>query len=289
MHIQATRIDDSFAATLSGLDLARSPVTDDDIAATETVIASYPVLCLRNQPISDQQQKSFMRCFGPLLVNEYPELGGKSDRSEHLIDVATIDEQGEKFDANTARGMMQLANLMWHTDGSQTQPPLRLTALSAKRLPAVPPPTLFADMRAAWAALSPERQQMLEGMMVEHSIFASRAKIGMREEQFSETMRRNNPPVVHPLVRTHPRTGQKSLYLASHASRIVGWPVDAGRALLQELTEFATQPQFQYRHRWQPHDLLIWDNSRTMHRAVAYDGAEPRVLRWSGVFELENV
>src|SRR5690606_21492725 len=154
------------------------------------------------------------------------------------------------------------------TDLSFVRSRARITVLSARELPANPPPTEFADMRAAWDALSPERQAELEHLQVEHSILVSRAKTGYTA--FTEQERSLLPPVTQPLVRVHPRSGRKSLYLASHASHILGWPQDKGQALLAELIEHATQPQFVFAYQWQPFDVLIWDDSTTMHRATPF-------------------
>lgn len=111
----------------------------------------------------------------------------------------------------------------------------------------------------------------------------------MKLSDFGPDALKDRPPVVHPLVRTHPRTGRKSFYLASHASHVVGMPQEEGQALIEELTAHATQAQFVYAHHWKPHDLVMWDDRWTMHRSTPYSGTEPRVLRWSGVLELAPV
>lgn len=178
---------------------------------------------------------------------------------------------------------------MWHTDGSQNQPPIRITALHARVLPPAPPPTEYADMCAAWDALPASRQKELDGLVVEHSIFWSREKMGISMSDFSEDTLATRKPVLHPLVRTHPISGRKSLYLASHASHVIGWPLEKGRALIEELTEFATQPQFTYSLQWNPNDLAMWDDSWTMHRSTPYSEPHPRVMRWCAVRELEAV
>jgi alpha-ketoglutarate-dependent 2,4-dichlorophenoxyacetate dioxygenase len=144
-------------------------------------------------------------------------------------------------------------------------------------------------MRAAWNALPAARRAELDGLLIEHNVFWSREQIGMRLEDFSEETRSERGPVQHPLVRRHRRTGRESLYLASHASHVVGRPVAEGRALLRQLIEHATRPEFVYSHAWSLHDLVMWDDSWTMHRATPYAGSEPRALRWCGVREVEPV
>jgi alpha-ketoglutarate-dependent 2,4-dichlorophenoxyacetate dioxygenase len=133
--------------------------------------------------------------------------------------------------------------------------------------------TEFADMRAAYDALPEQEAARLEGLRVHHSIAHSRQILGF---EFSESEQDALKGAIHPLVRTIPRSKRRSLYLASHASRIVDWPVPEGRLLLRDLIEHATQPRFVYRHLWRVGDLVIWDNRATMHRARPFDDARYR-------------
>ena len=153
----------------------------------------------------------------------------------------------------------------------------------------MPPPTEYADMRAAWDALPAERQAELEQLQVIHNVLRSREQVGFTADKFSAETLKILPPVSHPLVRVHPFNGRKSLYLASHASHIEGWPVEEGRALLAELIAFATQPQFTYSHDWRKHDFVLWDDRWTMHRATPYDGPHPRKMRQCAVHETQPV
>ena len=278
----------TFAAQAEQIDL-RQPLTASQVEAIEQALADHGVVAFRNMPLNDDQQQTFIERFGPPSEVKLSELKTAKSAHPHFFDVSTVEDDGSKIDPDSARGMYLRANLLWHTDGSQAQPPIRLTALSARQLPARPPDTEYADMRAAYDALSPARKALVENMTVEHSIFYSRSKMGMKMSDWAADAMTKRPPVIHPLVRTNPRTGRKSLYLASHASHVIGLPVEEGRALIEELTGHATQPQFVYSHQWQPHDLVMWDDSWTMHRAVPYDGDEPRVLRWSGVREVAAV
>jgi alpha-ketoglutarate-dependent 2,4-dichlorophenoxyacetate dioxygenase len=140
--------------------------------------------------------------------------------------------------------------------------------LSAKVVPAVAADTEFADMRSAYDALPDETKARLERLRVHHSIAYSRQTLGF---EFSAEEQERLPGAVHPLVRTLPRSGRRSLYLASHASRILDWPVPEGRLLLRDLMEHATRPELVYRHAWRVGDLVIWDNRATMHRACPFD------------------
>lgn len=285
--VDLSRIGETFAGEITGVSIAAG-VSDDEIAQIDRAIREFPVLCIRNQPIDDDAQLVFVNLLGPPLVNDYTGIKGRESGKANFIDVTTVDSEGRKLEEGSEYDLVQKANLLWHTDGAFFERRPRLTVLSARTLPKVPPPTLFADMRAAWDALPDERQREIETMQVEYSMLYSREKAGVPAGSFSEDFQNQFPAVQHPLVRFNAATGRRSLFLSSHASHIVGMPVEKGRALLEELTAHATQPRFQYGHEWRPHDLLIWDNTCTMHRAVPYDGAEPRALRWTGVFERET-
>lgn len=288
MSLQTRLLGRTFAAEAMHIDPG-GPLRDEDVHAIEQALAEHGVLVFRRTPLNDDQQQAFIERFGPPSQVQLSELKSARSAHPHFFDVTTVEDDGSPLDPESARGMYLRANLLWHTDGSQAQPPIRLTVLSARRLPVRPPATEYADMRAAYEALSPSRRAQIAHMRVEHSIFHSRAKMGMKTSDWAADAMQKRPPVVHPLVRTHPRTGRAALYLASHASHIVGLPVEEGRELIEELMAHATQPQFVYAHQWQPDDLVMWDDTWTMHRATPYDGQEPRVLRWSGVRELAEV
>ena len=288
MTLDVHPIGKSFAAEIRNIDL-RAGLSAAQTETIDQALADYGVVVFRRQPLNDDQQQALIERFGPPSLVQLSELKTAKSAHPHFFDVSTVEDDGSPIDPESARGMYLRGNLLWHTDGSQAQPPIRLTALSARELPADPPDTEYADMRAAYDALSAERKARIEHFKVEHSIFYSRAKIGMKMSDWAADAMKTRPPVIHPLVRTHPRTGRKSLYLASHASHIIDMPMETGRALIEELTEHATQRQFVHAHKWQPGDLVMWDDSWTMHRAVPYSGTAPRVLRWSGVREVAAV
>jgi len=193
--------------------------------------------------------------------------------NEALGDISNLDESGEIMKSDNRKRMYGLGNRLWHTDASFQDPPGRYSMLSAKVVPPVDADTEFADMRAAYDALPDEEKARLEGLRVHHSIAYSRQTLGF---EFSENEQDALKGAIHPLVRAIPRSGRHSLYLASHASRIIDWPVPEGRLLLRELIEHATQPRFVYRHQWRVGDLVIWDNRATMHRARRFDDARYR-------------
>jgi alpha-ketoglutarate-dependent 2,4-dichlorophenoxyacetate dioxygenase len=173
--------------------------------------------------------------------------------------------------------MYSLGNRLWHTDASFQDPSARYSMLSARTAPTRGGETEYADLRAAYDALPGALREQIADLRVFHSILYSRETIGFTD--FTDAERAQFPGAEQPLVRVHPGSGRTTLYLASHASHVVGWPVPEGRILLRELTALATQPQFVYRHTWRVGDFVIWDNRCTMHRGLAFDEREPRDLR----------
>lgn len=285
MTISFEPIGKTFAARVVGADLARG-IGPREVQIIEGGLADFGVLVFEGQRIDDDAQQAFIQQFGPPHQAVLKEIA--SDHP-HFYDIGTVDFAGNARAKDSVADLYMRANLLWHTDGSQNQPPIRLTALHARVLPPEPPPTEYADMRAAWDALSPEMQRSIEGLVVEHSIYRSREQMGMKMSDFSQESLNARKPVHHPLVRTNVRTGRKSLYLASHASHIIGWPMDKGRQLIEELTVHATRSERVYSHPWKLHQMVMWDDSWTMHRATPYEGSHPRHLRWCAVRELEAV
>jgi alpha-ketoglutarate-dependent 2,4-dichlorophenoxyacetate dioxygenase len=272
MAIEARPVHPCLGAEISGVDLGR-PVSAEDFAALEAALNRYAVLIFHDQPLSDEQQIAFSRHFGPLeLVPIYA--GYKLRIRPEFADISNLDADGELLAADSDRRMFNLGNQLWHTDSSFKYVPARCSLLSAREIPPKGGDTEFADLRAAYEALSEDMKRRLEGLVAEHSIFHSRAKTGF--VNFTEEIRNTMPPVPQLVVRRHPGSGRKTLYLASHASHITGWPIEEGQRLIEELIEFATRPRFVYCHRWRVGDLVIWDDRCTMHRGRPYDDARHR-------------
>jgi alpha-ketoglutarate-dependent 2,4-dichlorophenoxyacetate dioxygenase len=263
-----------FAAEVGAIDLreVRDRATLDEIRAG---MDEYAVLVFRQQPFTDAEQLAFAQRFdGTLHAKTGISVLSKNRLGdEALTDISNVDENGEIMRSNDRRRMYALGNRLWHTDASFQDPPGRYSMLSARVVPAVSADTEFADMRAAYDALDSDIKAKLQGLRAHHSIAYSREVLGF---EFSEREREQLRGAIHPLVRANPRTQRRSLYLASHASRIVDWPIPEGRLLLRDLIDHATQPQFVYRHAWRPGDLVIWDNLATMHRGKPYDDAVHR-------------
>jgi alpha-ketoglutarate-dependent 2,4-dichlorophenoxyacetate dioxygenase len=264
----------TFAAEAGWIDLR----SVEERAALEEIRAGmdrYAVLVFREQRFADPDQIAFARRFdGELHAKTGAAVLGKNRfGDEALTDISNVDENGELLKSDDRRRMYGLGNRLWHTDATFQDPPGRYSMLSARVVPSVPADTEFADLRAAYDALDSETKARIDGLRAHHSIAYSRQTLGF---EFSAEEQEQLNGAIHPLVRTNPRSGRRSLYLASHASRIVGWPVPEGRLLLRDLTEHATQPPFVYRHAWRPGDLVIWDNLATMHRARPFDDARHR-------------
>jgi alpha-ketoglutarate-dependent 2,4-dichlorophenoxyacetate dioxygenase len=235
----------------------------------------FAVLVFRDQIWSDAEHLDFAQRLDGRLHTKLGISALQKNRlgNEALGDISNLDESGEIMKSDSRKRMYGLGNRLWHTDASFQDPPGRYSMLSAKVVPPVDADTEFADMRAAYDALPDEEKARLEGLRVHHSIAYSRQTLGF---EFSENEQDALKGAIHPMVRAIPRSGRHSLYLASHASRIIDWPVPEGRLLLRELIEHATQPRFVYRHQWRVGDLVIWDNRATMHRARPFDDARYR-------------
>jgi alpha-ketoglutarate-dependent 2,4-dichlorophenoxyacetate dioxygenase len=263
-----------FVAEVSPVDLRR--VHDaETLAAIRAGMDHHAVLVFRDQPFTDAEHLDFAQRLDGALHTKLGSHALQRSRlnSEALGDISNLDENGEIMKSDSRKRMYGLGNRLWHTDASFQDPPGRYSMLSAKVVPPVGADTEYADMRAAYDALPEEDKARLEGLRVHHSIAHSRQTLGF---EFSESEQDALKGAIHPLVRTIPRSNRRALYLASHASRIVDWPVPEGRLLLHELIEHATQPRFVYRHRWRVGDLVIWDNRATMHRARRFDDATYR-------------
>lgn len=268
------RLHQHFAAEVSQIDL-RQVHDRETLARIRAGMDDYAVLVFRDQPFADDEQLAFAQRLDGQLHSKTGISALQKSRlgNEALGDISNLDENGEIMKSDDRRRMYGLGNRLWHTDASFQDPPGRYSMLSAKVVPPVGGDTEFADMRAAYDALSTETRAQLEGLRVHHSIAHSRQTLGF---EFSTDEQEILKGAVHPLIRTIPRSRRRSLYLASHASRIIDWPVPEGRLLLRDLTEHATQPELVYRHSWRVGDLVIWDNRATMHRARTFDDAKYR-------------
>jgi alpha-ketoglutarate-dependent 2,4-dichlorophenoxyacetate dioxygenase len=279
MSITIRQIGPCFAGEVAGVDLTR-PLSHAEVAAIEAGMDRYAVLVFHDQNISDDQQIAFSNNFGKIE----PAVGSNITRPEErrlrieFADVSNLKQGNELFGRDDRRRMFNLGNRLWHSDSSFRATPAKYSLLSARAIPSAGGNTEFADMRAAYDALDDETKAEIEDLVCEHSLMYSRGLLGFTE--FTPEEKATFTPVRQRLVRTHPVSGRKSLFLASHAGAIVGWPMPEARAFLRDLNEHATQRQFVYAHKWRLYDLVIWDNRQTMHRVRPFrDTKEPRDMR----------
>jgi len=279
MAISVRQLHPLFVGEVAGVDL-RTKLDEKSFSELAEAFDRYAVLVFHDQPIDAAQQVAFSERFGRLEAKT-TRVMRKADklrlRSE-FSDISNLDENNRMMAADDRRLMFGLANQLWHTDSSFTRVPAKASLLSAHIVPPEGGETEFTDLRAAYDALPPAMKAELEGLVAEHSIFHSRAQLGYTD--FTPEERAGLPAVPQVLVRTHPGSQRKTLYLASHASHIIGWPRAEGEKLIAELMEFATQRRFVYQHRWRVGDLVMWDNRCTMHRGMPWDMQKhPRDLR----------
>jgi len=279
-----------FVGELTGVDLAAGidTATRD---AIEHAMDERAVCVLPGQRLDDDKQTAFASLYGPLEVSPltHSKDGGPVAppriQNRNIFDISNLDEQGNILSLDDQRRAYRQGNELWHTDSSFRQKSATWSMLHARIIPPDGADTQFTDTRAACDALPESTKQKIAGLIAEHSVWHSRAKLGGYTP--TEAEKKERPPARHPLVRLHPGSGRKALYIASHASHIIGWPAEEGRALLAELLKFATQPRFVYSHKWRLGDLVIWDNRCTMHRATPFESStHVRDMRRSTVIDV---
>lgn len=273
MNVAIAPLKDNFVGEVSGVDL-REPLSRTDIEAIEAGMDRYAVLIFHHQRLTDEQQVAFSRSFGEIELA----IGGNVTKPEdrrlavELADVSNLSETNDVLAHDDRRSLFNIGNQLWHSDSSYRAVPAKYSLLSARQIPKVGGNTEFADMRAAYDTLDDETKDEIEDLICEHSLLYSRGVLGFTD--FTEAEQETFAPVRQRLVRSHPVTGRRSLFLSSHAGTIEGWLMPEARSLLRELTEHATQPKFVHVHQWQQHDLVIWDNRQTMHRVRRFRSTE---------------
>lgn len=274
-----------FVAEAQGLDLWQ-PIDPATAAQVEAALDEFAVLVFRDQVLDESQQMAFTRALGPVDMGLLKVLQRRSRFKEAgMIDISNVDPESKILERDDPRLITMLANQLWHSDSSFKQPAAKYSLLLACILPEQGGETEFADMRAAYDALPAEVTAEIEGLVAEHSAFHSRIQLG--DQQYTPEDLAKYPLVEWPIVRTHPGSRRKTLFIGAHATRIVERPVPEGRLLLTELLEHATQRRFVYRHTWRPGDLVIWDNRAVLHRGRRYDLSQRRELRRSTVEDVQ--
>jgi alpha-ketoglutarate-dependent 2,4-dichlorophenoxyacetate dioxygenase len=276
-----------FAARATGLDLSQ-PLTDADVRAIEAAMDAHAVLVFPGQQLSPTQQLDFARQFGPLDVG-FGKVRGRAHRlaERELGDISNLGLDGGVAARDSQKIIGNIANQLWHSDSSFQHPRAKYSMLYAVEVPAEGGNTEFADLRAAHDRLPGwlREQVRLEGLGAEpqrwrkakHHPLHSRFMLG--DTAYSEEQRQAIEPAWWPLVQTDPRSGRGILYVGAHACEVEGLSLAEGRMLIMDLIEHATQHDFVYRHRWTPGDLVMWDNTATLHRGRAFDLSVRRELR----------
>jgi alpha-ketoglutarate-dependent 2,4-dichlorophenoxyacetate dioxygenase len=283
--VDITPLSSDFAGEVTGIDLTET-LTATQVASIEAGMDRFAVLVFHDQHFDDETQLAFSRRFGELEISSGGEMARPEDRRLKLemADISNLDHRGKMREADDRVRLGALGNRLWHSDASFRAIPAKYSLLSARFVPTAGGNTEFADMRAAYDALDAVTKVEIEDLVTEHSTAYSREVIGFPKEDYGAANQDKLRPVRHRLVRTHPVTGRKSLYLSAHIGGIVGWPVPEARAFIRDLTEHATQRCFVYAHVWRAWDLVIWDNRTTMHRGRRYDDRrEVRDMRRSTI------
>jgi alpha-ketoglutarate-dependent 2,4-dichlorophenoxyacetate dioxygenase len=278
MPVKTRQIGPCFAAEVEGVDISQ-PLSAEDVAAIHAGMDRYAVLVFHDQKIDDAQQLAFTQSLGSIehAIGTSLRAPDEYRLPTTFADVSNLDKDNRVFARDDRRRLFAIGNRLWHSDSSFKATPAKYSLLRAVSIPSRGGNTEFAYMVAAYDALDDEIKAQAEDLVCEHSQIFSRQQLGFTD--FTDEERARFAPVRQRLVRTHPVTGRKSLYLSSHAGGIVGWPVPEARGLLRDLVEHATQRQFVYAHTWRVGDLVMWDNRQTMHRARLFPVHEPRDMR----------
>jgi taurine dioxygenase len=249
-------------AEIIGLNLTR-PVDDAAFARIHRAHLDHHVLVFRDQRITPSQQVAFSRRFGLLQIHVLRQFQLASN--PEILIVSNIREDGKPIGLGDA-------GQLWHSDLSYKEHPSLDSMLHAQELPEEGGDTLFANMHLAWDTLPLELKRIVEGRKAEHSYLANYAELQRRSPwrpNLTAAQIAEVAPVLHPVVRTHPETGRRALFVSEHfTTRIEGLPEDESRDVLDRLFAHSVRPEHIYRHRWQPHDMVFWDNRSLMHLAA---------------------
>jgi alpha-ketoglutarate-dependent 2,4-dichlorophenoxyacetate dioxygenase len=281
MSIQIRELMPGFVGEVIGADLSK-PLAQDDVLAIDQGMDRLAVLVFHGQNITDEQQLEFSLNFGAIeRPDRKSNITQDKDRRirADMADISNLNKEHQPLGRNDRQRLFNLGNQLWHSDSSFRATPAKYSLLSGRICPSQGGNTEFADMRAAYDALDLRTKEKIEEIVCEHSLLFSRGSLGF-DDDLTEEEKQGFAPVRQSLVRVHPKSGRKSLYLSAHAGRIVGWPTPEARIFLRDLNEHATQSQFVYAHKWFAGDLVMWDNRQTMHRARPFeDTSEVRDMR----------
>jgi alpha-ketoglutarate-dependent 2,4-dichlorophenoxyacetate dioxygenase len=278
MTLTIRPLKEEFFGEVSGIDITK-PLSAADVKAIDAGMDRYAVLLFRDQPFTDEQQMAFTLNFGAIENAAGGNITKAQDKrlQEGMNDVSNLGKDGKPLAKDSRQHLFNIGNMLWHSDSSFRAIPAKYSLLSARVVNPKGGNTEFADMRAGYDALDEETKAEIDPLVCEHSLMYSRGSLGFLD--YTEEEKAMFRPVRQRLVRRHPVTGRKSLYLSSHAGAIVGMTVPEARILLRDLNDHATQARFVHVHKWRQYDFIMWDNRQTMHRVRRYDERQPRDMR----------
>jgi len=284
MALTIKALNPGFVAKVTGVSLGE-PFGEEVLAEIVSAIDNYAVCIFPDQPLTDERQLSFSARLGPLETTRRVNRADFKHRLDtRVTDVSNLDENNCLVARDSDRRMIAMSNRLWHTDSSFKKTPAKYSLLSARAIPSEGGETQFADLRAAYNALTEKKKQEIDDLIVMHWLTHLRSKTGF--DHFTEAERAVEPPMPQVLVCTLPGLGRKTLYLAAHADHVIGMPVPEGRMLLMDLMEHATQPEFVHTHTWRVNDLVIWDDRCTMHRVREFGITEVRDMHRTTVSDV---
>jgi len=266
--LQIKRLHPDFGGRIEGIDTSQ-PLNEEAFVALSAAIDRYSFICLPNQSMNDAAQLALTRQFGD------PEPSHTSvGQINYFGTIGNVEQDGTVLGSDHTKTIFQTGNNMWHSDASFKPVPAFLSIMCAYETPSEGGETMFVSTRAAYARLNHEKQQQVDPLIAIHDYVYSRSKVA--PDAVSPEMAATLPPVRQRLVRTNPNTGEKNLFLGSHVREIEGWSATNSRALIDELTREAIQPQHVYSHAWQPDEVVMWDNRSLLHRGAGYDADRHR-------------
>ena len=274
MQPTITPLDATLGAKIADIDLAG--LDDATWRLVEDAFHEHALLIFPGQNLDDKAQIAFSNRFGEIEL-----LRGSTDHK--AVSISNQKPDGSVLQPEDHRYKTLRGNEGWHTDSSYMPLAAKASVLSAQVVPSAGGETAWADMRAAYDALDEDKKERIDGLSAYHSLYQSQAKIGYIVETGAGYGYHNKGAPLRPLVKTHPVTGRKSLFIGRHAYRIPGLDDAEAQELLDELVTFACQPPRIYAHGWQPGDVIIWDNRRVLHEARPYDFNEVRIMRHTRV------
>lgn len=270
--MELVKLNPVFGVEIRGVDVGK-PLDDATFARIRRAMDDFGIVLLRDQDLDDEKQVAFSERFGPLekTFSANP-AGGTLFARQSNLDI----KSGALIPPEDRRMVYQKANYLWHSDSSYRPVPSLCSLLSARIVPPEGGNTEFADMRAVYDSLPEETKARLEGLVAEHAIAHSRARVDPTLlTDFQNTV--EAPPVKQVMVRVNPVTGRKSVYIGAHCSHVVGWPIEEGKRFVDSLTA-AIRPEHCHSHQWRDGDIIVWDNRSVLHRATAYDAVKYKRL-----------